>query len=160
MLRTSIVAVAFVIAILTSALASQADEPKSLLQRVSEWQYPGSTINGATMSDAATVNAKGERTVPSTQCRTVLTTTDSIAKVVTYYKSKLTPNVSPDIPNAKDVPAANAGRSVTYHEDSSDRPVAVHLILVNTNNTSTTLVITRAKSESLTHIAWTQYVKH
>ncbi len=160
MLRSTIVVVASVITILAAAPTSQADEPKSLLQRVSDWQYPGSKINGATMSDAATVNAKGERTVPSTQCRTVLTTTDSVAEVVKYYKSQLTPEATADKLKGKEAPEAKPARSVTFHEDSNNRPVAVQLILVNTDNASTTLVITRAKDESLTHIAWTQYSKY
>lgn len=159
MLRRSLVIVTSAIIILV-AVVSQAEESKSLLQRVSEWQYPGSTINGATMSDAATVNAKGVRTVPSSQCRTVLTTTDSVAEVVKHYRSKLTPDSLANQSENKATPELQSARSVTYHEDSSDRPVSVYLILINTDNTSTTLAITRAKDESLTHIAWTQYIKH
>ena len=35
----------------------------------------------------------------------------------------------------------------------------IHIILVNTKNSSTTLVISRSETESETHIAWTRYLR-
>jgi hypothetical protein len=159
MLRLVFVTIASVITTLAAPLTSTVDEPQTLMARIAEWQYPGSKINGASMSDVATINGKGERTVPSIQCRTVLTTTDPIAMVLDYYKTKLKPN--PDAENAepRDNSASNSGRSVTYHDDSDNRPLAIHMILVNTDQSSTTLVISRADTETETHIAWTQYSK-
>jgi hypothetical protein len=43
--------------------------------------------------------------------------------------------------------------------DSKGRPVAVHVIVVHKAKTSTTLVISRAKDEKETHIAWTHYIR-
>lgn len=161
MLRFTCLSFAFLIAFLANPHASNADEPKSLMGHIAEWQYPGSKINGAEMSDAATVNENGERTVPSFQCKTVLTTADPIAKVVDYYKAKLKPGADADKPKPKpkDEPANDSGRSITYHGDSENRPLAIHMILINTDHTSTTLVISRGDDESETHIAWTHYAK-
>lgn len=126
---------------------------------IAEWQYPDSKINGASMGDAATVNGNGERTLPSMQCKTVLTTADPMDKVIEYYESKLTPTADPETAQPGTKPDDTSGRSVTFHDDSENRPVAIHVILVNTEKSSTTLVISRAKTESETHIAWTHYVR-
>jgi hypothetical protein len=131
----------------------------SLMTAIAEWQYPGADISGASLSDAATTNASGERKVPSVQYKTVLTTKDPMAKVIQYYNAKLKP-VSGTIPgSANDKPATDFGRSVTFQDDSENRPLAIHIILVNSDNSSTTLVISRAEKESETHIAWTRYLR-
>ena len=88
-----------------------------------------------------------------------MTTTDPIAKVVDYYKSKLEPAAATDNRKADDKLPIDSARSVTFHGDSKDRPVAIHIVLVNTDKSSTTLVISRAEGESETHIAWSQYAK-
>lgn len=156
-----------VIAVVVSAGWCEAEEPKTLLTMVAEWQYPGSKMkDGATMSDAATVNRAGERTVPSTFCTTVLTTKDPLDKIVEYYKAKLKqvdaadPVKREDKAKADDNAASKSGRSVMFHADSQGRPVGIQIIVVNTDKTSTTLVISRAEKESETHIAWTHYIRH
>lgn len=167
MSRIAYVAFGSLIAIIAHLPASNADESPTLSSRIAEWKYPGSKSLGAVMTDGRTLNKKGERTVPSIQCRTVLTTTDSIAKVVDYYKSKLKffnqaelkLSASKDNEQPTDKPATESSRSVIYNVDSKNRPLAIHIFLVNTDHTSTTLVISRANSESETHIAWTQYVR-
>ncbi len=153
--RLSTRALVSLLALLASAPLGHPQEAPSLMTMVAQWQYPGSKMNGATMSDAATLNGAGERTVPSIQYKTVLTTKDPMPKVIAYYKAKLMPAAGTE--TAK--PAAVSGRSVTFHDDSEGRPVAIHVILVNTDKTSTTLVISRAATESETHIAWTHYLK-
>jgi len=85
MRRLTYVAIASVFTILAVVPSSQGEKPKTLLRRVAEWQYLGSEINGATMSDVATLNANGKRTVASIQCKTVMTTADPITKVFEYY---------------------------------------------------------------------------
>ena len=150
---------AALMAVLTSSSATHAEEPKTLLTRFFEWQYPGTKFNGATMSDAATLNAKGERTVPSIQCTAVMTTSDPVAKVLEYYKAKLAPDAAPDKAKPDDKPTGDAEWSVTYYSDSEKRAVAIEMIFINTDTTSTTLVISRAEGESETHIAWSQYAK-
>ena len=49
---------------------------------------------------------------------------------------------------------------VSAIDDSEGRPVAIHVICVNTEKASTTLVISRAATESETHIAWARYERH
>ena len=146
------------LALLVSTAMCQAQEQLSLMQSIAQWQYPGSKMQGATMCDAATTNSVGERILPSVQCKAVLTTADPMSAVVAYYKSKPMP-ASSKTSQSKEKPAADSGRSVTFHEDTEGRPVAIQIILINTDKTSTTLVISRAATESLTHIAWTQYRK-
>ena len=150
---------ALLVTIITLAARCQADEPVRLMPLVVQWQYPGSEIQGASMSDAATVNRSGERTVPSIICKTIFTTKDPIAKVTEYYTAKLKqPDGSTDSKEASES-AEKSGRSVMVHDDSEGRPLQVHIIVVNTDKTSTTLVISRAETEPETHIAWTHYMR-
>lgn len=72
MLRTSMFAITSLAAALATAFC-HAEEPKSLMGMIAEWQYPDSKINGASMGDAATMNNAGLRTLPSIQYKTVLT---------------------------------------------------------------------------------------
>lgn len=157
--RTSTLALVSLLALLASAPLGHTQETPSLMTMIAQWQYPGSRMNGATMSDAATLNGAGERTVQSIQYKTVLTTKDPMPKVIEYYKAKLISAAAAKAEEPGEKPAADSGRSVTFHDDSEGRPVAIHVILVNTEKASTTLVISRAATESETHIAWTHYVK-
>ena len=84
MLRPDTLAYASLIAVLATAPLCPAEQRPTLMGMIAQWQYPDSKFNGASMSDAATVNAAGERTVPSVHCKTVLTTADPIAKVIEY----------------------------------------------------------------------------
>jgi len=154
------------IVVITAALAFipahvRGDENiKSLMTRIVEWQYPSAKMSGASMSDGATVNSKGDRTVQSIYCKTVFTTTDSVEKVLEYYKSKLTPKPGQNQDNkATGALPRTQGRSVMFHSDSDGRPVVIHVISVNDYRSSTTLVISRVKGETKTHIAWSQYEK-
>ena len=91
MLRTSALLLIVWLAQLTSATSCYAQGAPSLMTMIAQWQYPDSKINGGTMNDAATQNSTGERTLQSIQYKTVLTTKDSMQKVIEYYKSKLMP---------------------------------------------------------------------
>jgi hypothetical protein len=128
--------------VLTSPSA-RGDE-RSLLQTIAEWQYPGSALSGAQATDGATVDASGERTAPSVVFKTVMTTDAAVDTVLNYYRTKLAKG------NA-------AGRSVFFSDDSEGRPFALHTIIVNSINVSTTLVISRGKDETKTYIGWKQY---
>jgi len=146
-------------ALLAKASLCHAEEPLSLMQTIGQWQYHGSKMSSATMSDAATTNASGERILQSVQLKAVFTTKEPMPEVIAYYRSR---PMSAGISNAlkpEEKAAADTGISVTFHDDSRERPLAIHVILVNTDKTSTTLVISRAATESETHIAWTQYRK-
>lgn len=136
-----------------------AQEPPSLLTMIAQWQYPDSKMNGAKLSDAATLNGAGDRTIQSILYKTVLTTKDPMPKVIEYYNTKLMPAAGSETAKPKEKSANESGRSVTFHADSEGRPVAIYVILVNTDKASTTLVISRAATESETHIAWTHYLK-
>jgi hypothetical protein len=137
------------------ALPTGAAEPQSLLQRIAGWQYPGSAIQASEMSDAATIDEKGDRTVPSIVCKTVMTTEEPIEKVVEYYRTKLA--TSPKADGGKPKPSKAPGRSVVFSDDSEGRPLALHTVLINTSDTSTTLIISRGKDEMKTFIVWKQY---
>ncbi|WP_435007342.1 hypothetical protein P12x_004666 [Tundrisphaera lichenicola] len=132
-----------------------ADEPRSLLQTIAEWQYPGSALTATQASDGETVDAKGDRTVPSTVSRTVMTTDAPVEEVLGYYRAKLSPAKKAD--GSKPGPPVAGGRSVAFSDDSEGRPFALHTVIINTSDASTTLVISRGKDEARTYIAWKQY---
>ena len=150
---------AALIAVLSAATLCHAGEPVRLMSMVAEWRYPDSKVNGASAEDAATVNRSGERTVPSVLCKTVLTTKDPIAKVIEYYETKLKQGADSKTAKPESKSGTEAGQSVMFHDDSQGRPLRIHIIIVNTEKSSTTLVISRAKTESETHIAWTHYLR-
>src|SRR5438093_8240512 len=91
MFRASTLTLVLLLALLPSAPLCYAQAPPSLMTMIAQWQYPDSKMNGATMSDAATLNGTGERTVQSIQYKTVLTTTDPLPKVLEYYKNNMMP---------------------------------------------------------------------
>ena len=160
MLKTLIASTLAVTILHSVYAADQQQENKTLLTRVFAWQYPKSEMSGAIMSDGATFDSEGNRTVPSTQCRAVYTTGDSVEKVLSYYKSKLVQEWEKKRPEpAMDI-TTDKGRSVTFHNHSADRPIHMHVIMINDSHKSTTLVITRSEGEQKTHIAWSQYQKH
>ncbi len=133
-----------------------ADEPVTLMGTISKWSYPKSKLNGAEMSDAATVDSDGKRTIQSFVCKTTMTTDDSVEKVLAFYKSKLTRDKNADDKTKADL---KDGRSVLVSDDSEGRPFALHTILVNTATTSTTLIVSRGSGETKTHIVWKHYVR-
>jgi hypothetical protein len=139
--------------ICSSTTVGYADEGISLMSTLAEWQYPDSKFNGATMSDG------GNPTLQSIKCTAVLTTTDPVSEVIEFYTKKL--DVSPDSesPTTDAKPTPAIARSVIVQDDSKDRPVAIHVIVVNQGKTSTTLVISRSETETETHIAWSHYIR-
>ncbi len=134
------------------------DRQLSLLGMLEEFRYPESQpLDGATMSDGATLRG-GERTAPSTRCETILTTPDGFEKVVEYYVRKF--GITEEhAPPAKPADAPEGGQSVFIQDDSLERPFLLRMISVNRDETSTTLVISRAENEKVTHIAWSHYVR-
>jgi hypothetical protein len=119
----------------------------TLMGLLGEWMYPGSKFAGAQMSDG------GNRTIPSVKCQSLLTTADPFDKVVGYYERKFVSGPDQREAAAKGPPA----QSVSSQDDSSNRPVLLRVIVVNRAQSSTTLVISRAASETKTHIAWSHY---
>jgi hypothetical protein len=144
----------FAIAMLVTA---SAEEPMTLIGTIAKWQYPDADINKSEMSDAATIAADGERIVPSTVLKTTMSTVDAVDKVLESYRALLTRNPVNDSKLGTD---ATTGRSVIFSDESEGRPFEFHTILVNSANSSTTLIITRGKDEGRTHITWKQYLIH
>ena len=137
----------------TPAPQGEKQERVTLLGILSQWQYPGSKmLDGATMQDG------GNSALPSTFCHSVLTTPDSVEKVVGYYTGK--PNASDNEKQALQKPKAMEGGCILVQDDSKNRPMVVKVIVVNKAESATTLVVTRAKDESETHIAWTHHLRH
>jgi hypothetical protein len=120
----------------------------TLLGTLAEWSYPGSNFGGASMSDA------GDRR-PSIKCQALLTTGDSFEKVAKYYAEHFGSRPR----NAETKTNALDAQAVSTQNDSQDRPIKLQVIVVNRATTSTTLVISRAKGEKQTHIAWSHYMR-
>jgi hypothetical protein len=134
-----------------------ADEPVLLIGTIVKWRYPDARIGESEMSDAATIDASGKRTAPSTVLTTAMVTRDSVDKVLTFYRNLLTRNPTNDS-NLGIAP--QVGRSVVFSDESDGRTFAFHTIVVNSASSSTTLIITRGKDEEQTYITWKQYLKH
>ena len=137
-----------------------AQDAPTLMGAIAPWKYPGSKIDGATMADGATLKPDGDRAMPSTVCKTVMRTSEPISKVVEHYKQLLSSDANSSTRKPNHALANDFPRSVAVHDLSTGRTVAMHVILINTVKTSTTLVISRAADETETHILWTQYQKH
>lgn len=125
------------------------EERVTLMGTLAEWMYPKAEFGGAQMADG------GNRTVPSVKCKAILTTGDSFEQVTHYYEHKF---VSEPASVGGAVKGGHA-QAVSIQDDSSNRPVQLRVIVVNRASTSTTLVISRAKDETKTHIAWSHYAK-
>ena len=139
------------------SVSAPADEPVTLIGTIVKWRYPGAEIGKSKMSDAATIDAKGNRTVPSTVLTTSMVTADSVDKVLAFYRDLLTRNTTNDGTLGIE---PNVGRSVVFSDESEGRPFAFHTVVVISANHSTSLIITRGKDEERTHITWKQYLKH
>jgi hypothetical protein len=145
-------------AVLVAALilnAAQAAPPErvSLMQTLSEWKYPGSTMPaGASMSDG------GNPLAQSIKCQAILTTPDPIEKVIEFYSEKVGTPPAHVRQDAKVRVKADDAKAVSTQDDSQGRPVTLRLIVVHKADTTTTLVISRANSEKETHIAWLHYL--
>lgn len=148
----------FVAVICASFLAAtaQAEEPLTLIGTIVKWRYPDAEIGKSEMSDGATMDADGKRTVPSTLLKTMMVTPDSAERVIAFYRGLLTRNPTG---NRQLSIAPKVGQSVVFSDESDGRPFALHTILVNTASSSTTIVITRGKDEQATRISWKQYLR-
>lgn len=149
------------------------DTPKTLLTRVFAWQYPGSELGTpqkrAQMSGGAKYDKNGNNTVSSVQCKATFATADPADKVLEFYKSKLVHAFGESRP-AQTIEAEEvSGRSVTFQSVDNNRPLAMHVIMVNdtrehegtiASHVSTTLVISRVQGEDKTFITWSQFQEY
>lgn len=140
-----------------SFLQAPADEPVTLIGTIVKWRYPDAEIGKSEMSDAATVKLDGERTVPSTDLRTTMTTDDSVDKVIAFYKTLLTRSAAND---AQLGFGPDEGISIRFSDESAGRNFELHTVLVNAANISTVVIVTRGNGESQTHITWKQFRRH
>ena len=140
-----------------SSITATADEPVTLIGTIVKWRFPDAEIGKSQMSDAATIDAEGKRTVPSTVLKTTMVTGDSIKNVLAFYRELLTRNPTND---GKLGIEGQVGRSVVFSDESDERPFEFHTIVVNDAKSSTILIITRGNDEKLTRITWKQYLKH
>ena len=134
-----------------------AEQPVTLIGTIVKWRYPDAEIGQSEMSDGATIASDGKRTIPSSVLKTTMVTTDSVEDVLEFYRDLLTRNQTND---QKLGIGPLVGRSVVFSDESNGRPFAFHTILVNSENTSTTLIVTRGVDERQTRITWKQYLKH
>jgi hypothetical protein len=103
--------------------------------------------------------ATGDVTVSAVQAQAVWTTKDPMEEVIAYYETRLKRAAGSKDAKSDEGAAADSATSVVSHDDSIGRPLGIHHILVNTETASTTLVISRAATESETHVAWVHYVR-
>ncbi|HET6325586.1 MAG TPA: hypothetical protein VFG04_12985 [Planctomycetaceae bacterium] len=149
-LVASLLIVGFGAAYIDQAKTKAASEDRiTLMGSLAEWMYPKADFGGAQMSDG------GNRTVQSVKCKAVLTTGDSFEQVTNYYEHKFVSEPE----NVGGPVKGGHAQAVSIQDDSSNRPVQVRVIVVNRANTSTTLVISRAKDETKTHIAWSHFAR-
>ena len=137
--------------------SAHADEPVTLIGTIVKWRYPDADIGKSVMSDGETIAADGNRTVPSSVLKTTMVTTDSVDKVLKFYRDLLARNPANDAKLGID---PTVGRSVVFADESEGRSFAFHTIVVNSANASTTLIVTRSKDEEQTRITWKQYRSH
>lgn len=126
----------------------------SLMQTLSQWEYPGSKLpDGASMSDG------GNPLISSLKCQAVLTTPDPIEKVFEFYAKKLEP--APPIGRQDKQAQVKDGdaKAVSTQNDSRGRPLTLRVIVVNKADSTTSLAISRAEGEKETHIAWSHYLR-
>ena len=102
-------------------------------------------------------NMAGDITVTAVQVQAVWTTQDPMEKVIAYYETRLKPAAGSRNAKPDERAGTDSGTSVVSLDDSIGRPVATRIILVSTEKTSTTLVISRGATESETHVAWVHY---
>ena len=144
---------------------SNGQEVMTFYGTVAQWQYPNSTLATnrvgyhGRMGDASMRNTAGDITESAVQVQAVWTTRDPMEEVIAYYDTRLKLAAGSKDAKPDEGAAAESGTSVVSHDDSLGRPLAIHVILVNTETTATTLVISRAAKESETHVAWVHYVR-
>lgn len=124
-----------------------------LMSMLSEWLYPGCKFHGAESSDAAVAD------VSSIKNQALLTTSDTVEQVMTFYQVKL--NVDATGKNLGDEGGrrTTTKRSVLIQNVSKGRPLELYIIDINEPDASTTLTISRGDGEKTTHITWSNYRK-
>lgn len=110
-----------------------------------------------TTPDSSTINAEGDRTVPSSVLKSTMQTADPIENVFVFYRRLLTRTLDNDVARGL---KADVGRSVSFSDESEGRPFAFHVISVNSGGASTTLIVTRGENVEQARITWRRYLRH
>jgi hypothetical protein len=118
---------------------------------LSDWIYPGSEFKGAQSSDAAVTD------ISSIKSKALLTTTDSVGKVLDHYREKLNVDAEGNNLTEKEGDRVTSDRSVLIQEVSGGSEPSLVVICINRKRSSTTLVVSRAGGEDVTRIAWSDY---
>ncbi len=118
---------------------------------LNEWRYPDSKFNGAQSEDAAVSE------ISAIKSKAILTTSDSVEKVMDFYRKKLNVDAEGKNLDEKDGERLTTDRSVLFQDVSNTRPCRMYIIVINRAKSSTTLVVSRTDGEDLTHIAWSNY---
>lgn len=125
-------------------------EPVSLMGMLLEWRYPESKFNGAESADAAV------KDISSIKSKAILTTPDSVEKVMDFYRKKLNVDAEGKNLDEKEGERITTARSVLIQDASGDRS-NVYVIAINEVKSSTSLVVSRADGDDVTRIAWSNY---
>ena len=144
-----------VLAFVAADVAIADDEtPKkqiTLMGMLQEWTYPKSKFNGAQMSDAAVSD------ISAIKSKAILTTPDSVEKVMAFYCKKLNVDEKGKNLDEKEGGRITTDRSVLIQNVSGAPASNLYVIAVNSPKSSTTLVISRAEKSEVTRIAWSNY---
>lgn len=160
MFRNRIAIVAVTVLAIACNLAFAADPPAEdsppekgvlLMGMLSEWIYPGSKFHGAVSSDAAV------RDISSIKCKAVLTTPDSVEKVLAFYLKQLNVDSTGNNLGGKANERITTNRAVSIQDNSEGRPLKLYIIAIDEADTSTTLVLSRSEGEQTTNIAWSNF---
>ena len=123
----------------------------TLMGMVQEWWYPKSKFHGAQSSDAAVSD------ISAIKSKAILTTPDSVEKVMAFYGKKLNVDKEGKNLDAKDGERITTARSVLIQNVPGSPASNLYVIAVNSPKSSTTLVISRAEDSGVTRIAWSTY---
>jgi hypothetical protein len=91
--------------------------------------------------------------------KAILTTPDPVSEVAEFYTQKHPEDRTSGSAGASADEKPADAEAVSVQDDSAGRPVAIRVIVINEAQTSTTLVISRAKGETETHIAWSHCLR-
>lgn len=128
-----------------------AKEQVTLMGMLLEWRYPESKFHGAETADA------GVKGISSIKSKAILTTPDSVEKVMDFYQSKLKADAEGKNLDEKEGERITTDRSVLIQDVSGAGASKLYVIAINGTKSSTTLVVSRADGEDETRIAWSNY---
>jgi hypothetical protein len=155
MLKHKIALATLVVVSFVSRLGAADEAPPqeqvTLLGMLLEWRYPEAKFNGAETSDAAVAE------ISAIKSKAVLTTPDSAAKVMAFYRKKLNVDAEGRNLGEKEGERITTDRSVLIQDVSGDRASKLYVIAIIGTMSSTTLVVSRTEGDDVTRIAWSNY---